>query len=67
MGSCHGSELPLLFGVKGFREHKNLLGGVNIDEVNEIGKPMRKMWAGFARDGSMDVLSIDGVLDAEHL
>ena len=67
MGACHGSELPLLFGVKGFREHKNLLGGVDIEEVTEIGRPMRKMWADFARDGSMDVLSIEGILDAERL
>ena len=67
IGSCHGSELPLLFGVKGFRDHKNLLGGVDIDEVTDIGRSMRKMWADFARDGSMDVLSIDGVLDAERL
>ena len=67
VGSCHGSELPLLFGVKGFRDHQNLLGGVDIDEVNGIGRPMRKMWADFARDGSMNELSIEGVLDAERL
>ena len=67
VGSCHGSELPLLFGIRGFKDRKNLLGGIDVDEVIEIGRSVRKMWADFARDGSMEVLSIDGVLDVERL
>ena len=66
-GACHGSELPLLFGIKGFREHRHLLGGIDLEDVIETGVPMRKMWADFARNGHIEDHSIEGVLDIERL
>ena len=67
LGSCHGFELPLLFGADGYDENSEIASGMRISEINEIGRSFRRMWADFARDGSMKVMSLSGIIDVEHL
>ena len=67
LGSCHGAEFPLLFGADGFAENTDLTVGMTVDEINELGKQFRGIWAGFARDGEIKEMSIDGVIDIQRL
>ena len=67
IGACHGSELSLIFGANGLDESRDVNMGLRNDEINDIGIPVRKMWADFARNGTVDIESIDGVLKVRHL
>ena len=66
-GACHGSELLLVFGGDGFDESSKLLMGRSLKEINETGEPIRKIWADFARNGSVQTSKIDGIIDIKRL
>lgn len=66
-GPCHGSELLMLFGADHFNGDRALMMGLTADDINATGSKMRDIWCGFARDGSVGTLSIEGVIDVERL
>lgn len=57
----HVIELALLFPTRAW-EVGDLLEGVALGEVRRQGRPMRDMWAGFARTGRTQVTRIPGIL-----
>lgn len=61
LGACHASELPLLFGGEETGESP-LRQGLSSEEIMAAGKPLRKRWTDFARDGSVDTATIPGIL-----
>ena len=67
IGSCHGSELPLVFGPKGYSGGLEQRMGVDIGIIRDIGRPLRDIWAGFARDGTIGTFSIPDMIDIERL
>lgn len=58
---AHVIELALLFPTHAW-EVGELLEGVELEEVRRQGRPMRDMWAEFARTGRTEVAEIPGVL-----
>ena len=67
IGSCHGSELPLLFGPKGYLGSLEQRIGIDSSVIGEMGRPFREIWAGFARDGSIRSTSVPDMVDIEKL
>lgn len=66
LGACHGSDLILLFGGR------NLIGkemtmALSEDELMEIGKPLRKAWADFAKTGEIQNEEIDSIIKFKKL
>ncbi len=57
----HVIELALLFPTHAW-EVGELLEGVALEEVRREGRPLRDMWAHFARTGRSDVTEIPGIL-----
>lgn len=58
---AHVIELALLFPTHAW-EVGELLEGVALEEVRREGRPVRDMWAHFARTGRSDVTEIPGIL-----
>lgn len=58
---AHVIELALLFPTHAW-EVGELLEGVHLDEVRREGRPVRDMWARFARTGRGGVTEIPGIL-----
>lgn len=58
---AHVIELALLFPTHAW-EVGELLEGVALDEVRREGRPMREMWAHFARTGRSEITEIPGIL-----
>ncbi len=58
---AHVIELALLFPTHAW-EVGELLEGRALEEVRRQGRPMRDMWANFARTGRSDVTEIPGIL-----
>ena len=67
VGACHGAEIPLIFGASGFREGSDITMGLSLADIDETGRPIREIWAGFARDGAICSMSVDGIIDIERL
>ena len=67
IGSCHGSELPLLFGPKGYSGDLEKRIGISREEMAEIGRPLRDIWAEFIKDGTVSTFSVPGMMDIEKL
>ena len=61
IGACHTSDVQLLFGAKGL-EGMDISMGKTESETLEEGKPMRKIWAEFARTGKVEETEIKGIL-----
>ena len=61
IGACHTSDLQMLFGADGL-EQLDISMGKKKSESLEEGKPMRKMWAEFARSGNVNETEIEGIL-----
>ena len=61
IGACHSSDVQLLFGAKGM-EGMDIAMGKKEAETLEEGKPMRKMWAEFARSGEVKDTELKGIL-----
>ena len=67
LGSCHGCELPLLFGPKGVGGRLEAEFAFTKEQLSEIGRPFRDIWAGFIRDGTIRSYHIEGMMDIERL
>ena len=67
IGSCHGSELPLLFGPKGYSGDLEKRIGISREALRDTGRPLRDIWGGFIRDGSICTYSVPGMMDIEKL
>lgn len=52
-GAAHLTDLALVFGTRGAWEGAALLGSTNWAEVDRRGRAVRRMWAEFARTGTM--------------
>ncbi|MBR2254922.1 MAG: carboxylesterase family protein [Candidatus Methanomethylophilaceae archaeon] len=61
IGACHTSDVQLLFGAKGLNG-KDISMGKKESETLAEGKPMRKMWAEFARSGDVECSEIKNIL-----
>jgi para-nitrobenzyl esterase len=53
IGAAHASELPLLFPSASGWAGAGLLGAVDPAELVPLGRGLRRVWAGFARDGAV--------------
>ena len=67
LGSCHGCELPLIFGPKGMSGFLEESVGATKEDIEIAGRPIRRIWADFARDGTVGIQHIEGMLDIERL
>ena len=67
LGSCHGCELPLLFGPKGIGGRLMTEFALTKEQLLEMGRPLRDVWAGFIRDGTIGSYHVDGMMDIERL
>ena len=61
IGACHASDVQLIFGAKGM-EGMDIAMGKKESETLEEGKPMRRMWAEFARTGEVKETEIEDIL-----
>ena len=61
IGACHASDVQLIFGAKGM-EGMDIAMGKKESETLEEGKPMRRMWAEFARTGEVTETEIKDIL-----
>ncbi len=61
IGACHTSDVQLLFGAKGL-QGTDISMGKTESETLEEGKPMRRMWAEFARSGEVKETELKGIL-----
>lgn len=62
-GSAHTIDLPLLFGNRETWDGVGLIRGAAWEEVDAVGREVRALWAGFARDGKLAAAGgIPGVL-----
>ena len=66
LGASHCSDCLLLFGV-GAAEGKPGCMGLSAQEVLEVGAPLRKMWADFAKAGQIERASLDGMMEIRKL
>ncbi len=57
----HVIELALLFPTHAW-EVGELLEGIPLDEVRREGRPVREMWANFARTGEVGITHLPGIL-----
>lgn len=52
-GAAHGIDVALLFGTKANTEGLQLLEGASWEDVDEAGRALRALWAGFARGADL--------------
>jgi hypothetical protein len=57
----------MIFGAEQFRGDRDLMMGLTVSDIDATGSLLRDIWCGFARDGSVGTLSIEGVIDVERL
>ena len=67
IGSCHGCELPLLFGPRGYSGTLEKKISMDRTELERLGRPLRDIWAGFARDGTVSSFKVPEMMDIEKL
>ncbi|WP_035566747.1 carboxylesterase family protein [Hymenobacter sp. IS2118] len=62
-GAAHTIDLPLLLGSRASWEATPLLGQATWEEVEAAGRPVRQLWADFARTGHLPApVAVPGVL-----
>ena len=66
LGGSHMSDIPLLFGP-GKVKKANIFMGKTPEEIAEEGRPMRQIWTGFARTGTVESDGVDGVLSIQKM
>jgi para-nitrobenzyl esterase len=67
-GAAHTIDLPLLFGNRDAWAAVPLLGEARWEEVHQAGQEVRRLWASFARTGTLPVpLEIPGVLHVQSV
>ncbi|HEX6246199.1 MAG TPA: carboxylesterase family protein [Polyangiales bacterium] len=54
LGACHVIDLPFVFGGRAAWEAAPMLGGL-WEEVDTVGREMRRAWTRFAREGRTDL------------
>jgi para-nitrobenzyl esterase len=62
IGAGHITELALLFGGKGV-EGTLMAQGLPERDFLEHGKPLRRIWADFAKTGNISTTKINGMLE----
>jgi len=66
VGASHMSDTVLLFGgseVVG----RDMSMGLSEEELYEQGKPLREIWANFAKTGHLEELKVDGLIEIHKL
>jgi len=66
MGAGHITELALLFGGKGIGGTLMAQGLLEHDFI-EYGKPLRRIWADFAKTGDISTMCIDGMIEFQRM
>ena len=66
VGAGHITELALLFGGKGV-EGTLMAQGLHEQDFIENGKPMRKIWADFAKTGEISTTHVDGMITLQPI
>jgi len=66
VGAAHLSDIILLFGGYGMNGREMSLG-LSEKEIYEKGKPLREIWASFAKNGTIEKMKIDGIIDIQKL
>ncbi|OUM68216.1 hypothetical protein PIROE2DRAFT_39331 [Piromyces sp. E2] len=66
VGAAHLSDVILLFGGYGMNGREMSLG-LSEEEIYEKGKPLREIWAGFALNGQIEKMKIDGLIEIQKL
>jgi len=67
-GAAHTIDLPLLFGNRDTWAALPLLGQARWEEVEEAGRAVRRLWAAFARTGTLPApVEIPGVLQVRAI
>lgn len=61
LGGCHGIEFLLLFGATD-SANEELIHNYTIEDIIEIGKPLRKLWGDFAKTGKVEVDEVPNIL-----
>lgn len=59
--SCHCGELPLIFDPYYYKKSM-FAQGYSVEELDKFGVGFRKIWSGFAKNGSVDIDGIEGVV-----
>jgi para-nitrobenzyl esterase len=68
LGAAHAVELPLLLGTEASWAGSPLLSHTSWEQVQRAGRPVRQLWADFARTGQLPApISIPGVLDVQKV
>lgn len=66
IGACHMMDVLPLFGP-GHAEGHLFAMGLSAEELSEIGVPMRKIWADFAKSGRISRMKIDGMIEISEI
>jgi para-nitrobenzyl esterase len=67
-GAAHTIDLPLLFGTRETWAAVPLLGDAPWEEVARAGREVRRLWAAFARTGTLPApVELPGVLSVHHV
>ncbi|ORX57691.1 alpha/beta-hydrolase [Piromyces finnis] len=66
VGAAHLSDVILLFGGFGTVGREMTLN-LSEKEIIEKGKPLRELWANFAKNGTFNKMKIDGIIDIQKL
>lgn len=66
IGAGHITELALLFGGKGV-EGTLMAQGLSEREFLEHGKPLRRIWADFAKTGNISTMKVNGMMEIEEV
>ena len=64
IGACHAMDVVPLFGCRG-QIGKPVMMGLTEQEVMAQGKPMRKIWADFAKTGNITATEVEGLLEIQ--
>ncbi|WP_105968143.1 carboxylesterase family protein [Streptomyces geranii] len=60
--AAHAADVPLLFPHREAWTGAALLGGLPMDQVERDGRPVRALWAEFARTGTLPDTTVPGVI-----
>lgn len=63
----HSAEIPLLFGSKDYYKESRLVAGISWSLLVEQGKQVKRIWADFARNGSISTYKIPDCLVIEEV
>lgn len=64
---AHVVDLPLLFGNRRAWEPAPLVAGASWENIDTSGRELRRLWAGFARTGTLPTGRVPGLIDIEEI